>query len=100
MNKQCRFCGGKITSDAYDCEHCGKALRKRTEPEASGLTNINSWKNKSVPSWVMYLVVGFFLFCLILLFVKKDDRKNDAQDNAPSTQTDGESGPAADPRSD
>ena len=72
MSTQCRFCGGKVFADATDCKHCGKVLSKKAtteQEERGGLTNLNSW-DKSIPSWVMYLVCGFFLFCLILLFVK------------------------------
>ena len=72
VSTQCRFCGGKVFADATDCKHCGKVLKKKANPEPEergGLTNLNSW-DKSIPSWVMYLVCGFFLFCLILLFVK------------------------------
>lgn len=89
MSKQCRFCGGKISSDAYECEHCGKTLRKRAESETTGLTNIDSWKKKSVPAWVMYLVCGFFLFCLILLFVQAGDQDEEKKNGDETSQTEG-----------
>lgn len=70
MSNQCRFCGGKIFADASECKHCGKVLKKKENSESGGsLTNLNSW-DRSIPSWLMYSVCGFFLFCLILLFVK------------------------------
>ena len=69
--KHCRFCGGKVFSDAVECKHCGKTLavkKNADHDEQIGLTNINSWEGKMVPSWVMYAVVAFGLF-LLFLFV-------------------------------
>jgi uncharacterized membrane protein YvbJ len=70
--KRCRFCGGKILDDASQCEHCGKTLRKsKTDSaETPGITNLDSWENKSVPSWLMYAVVGFLLVCAGLVIYK------------------------------
>jgi len=76
----CRFCGGKIASDASTCSHCGKTLRSSDEEakEAVRLTHIDSWQNKSIPSWVMYLVVAFFLACLALMIYKGYDKDQPA----------------------
>ena len=85
MSARCRFCAGKVASDAFDCKHCGKELRKRAkteEDEKTGLTNINSWSGKAIPPWLMYLVVGFFLFCLVILFVDAGTDK-DAKPKSP-----------------
>jgi hypothetical protein len=51
------------------CDHCGKSLRKKTSEttDSSGLTNLDSWKEKSVPAWVMYAVVAVLLFCVVLM---------------------------------
>ena len=70
--KRCRYCGGKILDDASQCEHCGKMLgeSKSGSAETPGLTNLDSWENKSVPAWVMYLVVAFFSICLIFVMIK------------------------------
>ncbi len=61
MIRRCRFCGEKIATDASQCEHCGKVLKidKEATEEGARLTNLESWKGKSVPAWVMYAVVGF-----------------------------------------
>jgi uncharacterized membrane protein YvbJ len=70
--KRCRFCGQKILDDASQCEHCGKTLRDTSteSAEKSGLTNLDSWEKQSVPAWVMYAVVAFFLFVLAFLIFK------------------------------
>lgn len=71
MSTRCRFCGGKVFADAADCEHCGKVLKKsKSDSEEQGrLTNLESW-DRSIPSWLMYSVVGFFLLCLVLMALK------------------------------
>lgn len=93
MSARCRFCGGKIASDAFECQHCGKVLRKRpnqeSEEEKKGLTNLNSWSGKSIPPWLMYLVVAFFLFCLVVLFLyagndQEKVPKRDVNQSAPA----------------
>ena len=76
MVKRCRFCGEKIQADASRCEHCGKTLKKQqeTDREGAGLTNLDSWKNKSVPSWVMYLVLAITALCVILMVMEGCER--------------------------
>ena len=68
--KRCRYCGGKIEPGASQCKHCGKLLRneKAETKDQTGLTNINAWKQKTIPSWLMYLVVAFLLFCVWIMF--------------------------------
>ena len=72
---QCRYCGQKIQVGAPECEHCGKTLVKQKADEESGvgLTNIESWQGKSVPAWVMYLVLAIFAVFVVLLIVKGCD---------------------------
>lgn len=70
MSKHCRFCGGKIASDTVTCPHCGKQLIQIDKEDGSRLTNLDSWEGRSVPAWVMYLVVAFFLFCFVAMFVE------------------------------
>lgn len=73
MIKRCRFCGGKIKPDATDCEHCGKQLVKKETPDTddpAGLNNIESWKKKSIPAWVMYAVLVFFVFVVGLMIAQ------------------------------
>lgn len=71
MSSRCRFCGGKIASDVINCPHCGKQLRKSVDqqPDKLRATNIESWKGKTIPPWLMYLIVGFFLACLVIMFL-------------------------------
>ena len=80
MNR-CPYCGEKIATDAVDCDHCGKTLRKSGSgsKESSGLTNLDSWKEKSVPAWVMYAVVGATLFCVILMIAQGCEKFNSRQ---------------------
>lgn len=90
MSSRCRFCGGKIVSDAISCEHCGKQLRKSADPqpEQRRVTNIESWKGKTIPSWLMYLIVGFFLACFVIMFLDANTDPKPAQPPDTSPQTD------------
>ena len=76
MVKRCRFCGEKIAPDATNCEHCGKVLeiKQADNDEGSGLTNLDSWQGKSVPAWVMYVVVGFAAIVAIVMIIDGCDR--------------------------
>ena len=76
--KRCRYCGGKILDDAEQCEHCGKMLResKSDMAETAGLTNLDAWEKKSVPAWLLYLVVALFLLLLAVLIYKGCDNAN------------------------
>jgi uncharacterized membrane protein YvbJ len=75
MIKRCRFCGQKVQSDTVQCPHCNKELIKRAEPESEtvGLNNIENWKTKSVPAWVMYAVIVLALLYLALVISKGCD---------------------------
>lgn len=66
MIRRCPYCGEKIPTDASQCDHCGKTLiKKKTESsEKPGLTNLESWKEKLIPTWLMFLVVALALFCV------------------------------------
>jgi uncharacterized membrane protein YvbJ len=68
--KRCQFCGEKIEPSVSQCVHCGKTLtgKKTDSTDQAGLTNINTWEEKRVPPWVMYLVIGFLLFCIWAMF--------------------------------
>jgi uncharacterized membrane protein YvbJ len=71
MIRRCRFCGEKIAPDATQCEHCGKVLKVTEGPvaEGTGLTNLDTWQDKSVPSWVMYSVIGFAVIVAAVMVV-------------------------------
>ncbi len=76
----CPFCGKKVSGDAETCQHCGKTIRKSNSDSKDGvrLTSIDSWENKSIPAWVMYLVIAFFVGCLVMMLYKgcnKDVKK-------------------------
>ena len=70
--KNCRFCGGNIRQGVETCPHCGKTLSKKKvdADESVGLTDLESWKKKTVPSWVMLLLVGAALFCVWIMFAQ------------------------------
>ncbi|MFK7766468.1 MAG: hypothetical protein AB8B55_04555 [Mariniblastus sp.] len=68
--RRCSYCGKEISPDCDDCPHCGKVLRKKSDDNKVGLTNINSWESKSVPSWVMYSLFAAIILVVILLIVK------------------------------
>ena len=88
MSSQCRFCGSKIFSDAVSCEHCGKQLRKTADkqPEQRRVSNIESWKGRTIPPWLMYLVTAFFLACLVIMFLDGAPDPKPAQPSEASTQ--------------
>jgi uncharacterized membrane protein YvbJ len=103
----CRFCGKKVAGDAAVCEHSGKTIKKSTDESKDGvrLTSIDSWENKSIPAWVMYLVVAFFIACLGLMIyqgcnkdspkkvipkeVENESGSNDAELNASGSNASG-----------
>ena len=89
MSSRCRFCGGKIVSDAVSCEHCGKQLRKSADPQAvqRRATNLESWKGRTIPAWLMCLVVGFFLACLVIMFLDAGTDPKPAQPPATPSHT-------------
>ena len=71
MIKRCRYCGEKIQPDDIQCCHCGKSLGKPTAKiEDRGPTSLDSWKEKRIPSWVMYSIVGLAGFCVILMVIE------------------------------
>ncbi len=80
MSKRCRFCGEKVFADTEQCGSCGKTLIKKEAEEKIGLTDINSWEGRSVPAWLMFLVVGFFVVCFIAMFLQG------CEDNKPKNQ--------------
>ena len=84
--RRCPYCGEKIQVGVERCEHCGKTLvKKRDEPQGKpGLTNLDSWQQKRIPSWVMYLVCLGLLFCVALMVAKGCEGKpgNKRQDDA------------------
>jgi len=80
MKKNCRFCGGLIYPDAKECKHCGKVLIASEETsanEGSRTVSLDSWKQKSVPAWLMYLLVGICLFCIWIMYARGCE-KNEA----------------------
>lgn len=67
MLVRCRFCGAKIKKDTVVCAHCGKTLV--IESDSSGSTvGRDSWEQKTVPAWVMYLVIAIGIGLLALYF--------------------------------
>ncbi len=89
--KRCPYCGKKLPTDAQKCEQCGKTFRqkKSESTESAGLTNINAWKEKSVPAWVMYAVIAGFLACAWLMISQGCEKnKRQPQEPVPSPQTD------------
>lgn len=86
--KNCRFCGGKIQSDAFVCPHCQKTLRKSEGDSSqnsggSGSIRLDEWSKFRVPAWVMYLVIALSAFTLYIMvtgaFKPKPVNNPDAQ---------------------
>lgn len=86
--KRCPFCAEKIQVDAEQCAHCGKTLVKKPaeSTEKGGLTNLDSWQKKSVPSWFMYLAVAAALFCVWLMFAQGCEKGKVQPDDASAFQ--------------
>lgn len=88
MIKRCRFCGEKISADAAQCQHCGKRLREVAQDkpeEGARLTNLESWKQKTIPSWVMYVVLGVTAVCVVLMVIEGCNRMSG--EGIPTTQS-------------
>lgn len=72
MIKRCRFCGEKIKSDDAVCPHCEKTLitpsKADAESESESLVGLNSWESKTVPGWLMWVVLGLALLCVVAMF--------------------------------
>lgn len=82
--RHCPYCGKKIYVDATECKHCDKSLVKNSSEDQgkSGLTNPKAYSERSVPAWVMYLLVGLALFAsYIMLTSKKDEPAQDAPES-------------------
>ena len=48
--------------------------------------DLESWNERSVPSWLMYLLVGVSLFCLWILFAEGCEKpENQDRDNEETT---------------
>ena len=87
MKRNCPYCGEKIQVGVEQCEHCGKMFRKQktNADDESGLTNLDSWKQKSIPSWVMYLTLVVAIFCIGMVIAKgceKSSRETQTDKNA------------------
>ena len=94
MKKNCRFCGGMIYSDAKECKHCGKVLiasESAGSSDGNSTINLDSWKQKTIPAWLMYLLVGICLFCIWIMYARgcekneafqRDLESQDEADNA------------------
>ncbi len=85
--KNCPFCGQKIFPDANVCKHCGKTLKGGGTSESS-VANLDTWKEKSIPSWAMYLLCGAALGCVWIMFaqgcekVASNQRERDSEESA------------------
>lgn len=89
MIKRCRFCGEKIKSDDASCPHCGKQLiaqsKSSSESETESLVGLNSWESKSVPAWMMFVVIGIAFLCVFAMFnqgCNRDDEPESVPENA------------------
>jgi uncharacterized membrane protein YvbJ len=79
--KRCPFCGEKIFSDATECKHCDKSLSSSgQESAAKSSVDLDSWQGKTVPSWLMYLLVAAALFCVWVMLSQGCERANENTD--------------------
>ena len=83
MIKRCRFCGEKIKSDDAVCPHCDKQLisqaKSDDESETESLVDLNSWETKTVPSWLMFVVLGIAFLCVFAMFNQGCNRDVDPE---------------------
>lgn len=87
--KRCPFCGEKIAPDSSACKHCGKSLNGDAmgSDDAKKLSNLESWSDRSVPSWVMYLFVAFGLFFVWVMFNEGCSRSNTPDQKSEENET-------------
>lgn len=73
-----------IDSSDQECKHCGKVLvvKKNTTEVGGGSVSLDSWKQKSIPAWAMYLIAGICLFCIWIMYAQGCDRIEDAKDDS------------------
>ena len=70
MQKRCRFCGEKIKADKESCPQCGKTLivKPKDEDSETSLVGLSKWEGKTIPVWMMILILGIVLFsCYTML---------------------------------
>ena len=93
MKKRCRFCGDMIDSNDLECKHCGKVLstKSTSEPDGGGVVRLDSWQQKSIPAWVMYLAVGICLLCIGIMYAQGCDRNEDFREDAAQQESADES---------
>ena len=89
MKKRCRFCAEMIDSEDHECRHCGKVLVKNSAVDRDGtsVVSLDSWSQKSIPAWVMYVAVAVCLFCIWVMYSQgcdKNEKRN--EDAAQETQ--------------
>lgn len=89
MKKRCRFCGEMIDSNDVECTHCGKQLVKSGSADGggSGVVKLDSWSQKSIPAWAMYLAVGVCLFCIWVMYSQGCARNEERRDDAAQEKT-------------
>ena len=69
--KRCPFCGEKILGDATECKHCGKSLSKEAHDKpGKSSVDLESWEGKTIPAWLMYLLVALALLSVWVVMAK------------------------------
>ena len=83
MKKRCPYCGDMIRVGVAECEHCGKILKKESASAKENVSpsDLESWRNRSIPSWMMYGVTGLCLFCVFIMYAQGCERLAEQQED-------------------
>ena len=86
--KHCPYCGKKIYADAKECRHCEKSLVKdagENGDKKQALTSPKAYSEKTVPAWLMYVLVALTLFACYTMFA--NGCEDEANDSAPENSS-------------
>ena len=87
--KNCPYCGKNIYADAKECRHCEKSLVKDPAADSGkqSLTSPRAYSEKTVPAWVMYVLVGLTLFACYTMFAKGCEQGEPGEDDSEDATT-------------
>ena len=69
--KWCPYCGAELKRGATECLECEKSLGgKQDIGERKAFSSRDAYEKKTIPVWLFVVIVGIFIFGLVLIFVR------------------------------
>ncbi len=69
--QRCPFCGAPRKRGEAECTECGKSAAGQTGVrDKAALTSRDAYNKRNIPVWLFVVIVGIFLFGLILIFIR------------------------------